>query len=211
MACIFFDLDGTLVNSQQRLYELFRELCPECAMSYGEYWAIKRGRMSQKDMLQEYYGYNDAQVRAFHELWFAKVEEPARVDRDEPVPGMDVVLRDCAQRHTLFVASNRQNGPLAEAELSRLGWRDLFSAILITGQKRSKEELIRDCCTVAPEDVLVGDTGEDIRTARSLGIRSIAVSWGILERSILAEYAPDILLDDVSQLLTCGLLQGVCL
>lgn len=206
MARIFFDFDGTLVDSQQRLYELFRELCPECTMNYGEYWAVKRGRMSQKDMLQEYYGYDDARVRSFHELWLDKVEEPARVACDKPVPGMDAVLHECAQRHTLCLVSNRQKEPLAEAELSRLGWRDLFSTILITEQKRSKEDLVRGYCSVVPGDILVGDTGEDIRTAKSLGIRSIAVSWGVLERRALAEYAPDMLLDKVSELLTCGLL-----
>lgn len=206
MARIFFDFDGTLINSQKRLYELFRELCPECTMSYEEYWSVKRGGVSQKSILQKYYGYDDDRVRKFHDLWLARVEEPARVDGDTPVPGMEAVLRSCARRHRLCLVSSRQNRELAENELERLGWQPHFSAVLITEQKRTKEQLIRNYCSVMPEDVLVGDTLEDIGTAKALGIKSIAVSWGILDHRILVDGNPDMVLDEVPELLTCGLL-----
>ena len=34
---IFFDLDGTLLDSKERLYYLFQHLVPECKFSFEEY------------------------------------------------------------------------------------------------------------------------------------------------------------------------------
>ena len=45
--------------------------------------------------------------------------------------------------------------------------------------------------------VVIGDTPEDIRCARSSGVRSVAVASGRYTRAELAEHSPDHLFDSL--------------
>lgn len=200
MVNIFFDFDGTLVNSQGRLYELFIELCPECKMSYDEYWTIKRTRITQADFLKKYFAYTDEQAEAFHKSWLQKVEEPERIDCDAKVDGADNELQKLAEKHTLYLVTNRQSKMKVLEQVHKFGWKDLFADILVTQQKQSKKELIEKNVKVLSQDVLVSDTGEDIKTAKALGIKSVAVAWGVLNKQVLNEYKPDMILENVSEI-----------
>ena len=55
MKKIIFDLDGTLINSYDRLYFLFKLLVPECTFSKEEYWNLKRNKMNHKDIIEKYF------------------------------------------------------------------------------------------------------------------------------------------------------------
>ena len=50
---LFFDLDGTLLNSRKRLYTLFQDLIPESKLSIDEYWDLKRDKIDHKTILME--------------------------------------------------------------------------------------------------------------------------------------------------------------
>lgn len=200
MVNILFDFDGTLINSQGRLYTLFKELCPECKMTYDEYWEIKRNRVNQKDILSKYFLYDDEKIRLFHELWLKKVEDRERLKLDMPVDGVNDILERLLYTYDLFLVTNRQSEERALEEVSRFKWTGMFSKILVTEQKVSKKELIEREISITPEDVFISDTGEDIKTARELGIKSIAVTWGVLNKNILAEYSPTIIVESVNEL-----------
>ncbi len=200
MAKVFFDLDGTIINSQKRLYMLFCELCPENKFTYQEYWKIKRTHMIQKDFLRKYFNYSDNQIVAFNKSYLKRVEEPDLIAMDCPVDGIEVVLRQMRQKHTLYVVTNRQDYEETVREIDRLAWRDIFEHIWVTEQRNTKAELITRHTTVSPQDVFISDTGEDIKTARQLGIRSVAVTWGVLNREVLSSYQPDMIFDVVSDL-----------
>lgn len=201
---IFFDLDGTLVNSQGRLYRLFCELCPECKWSYEEYWERKRMRISQSEMLRRFFEYDDGRIKLFHRRWLEKVEEPERVCTDVPVCQATDLLRGVSDKFRIFVLTCRQNVILARRQLMDFGWRDYIGNIVAVKDK-SKWLLT---ASVAPDDILVGDTGEDVKAAQRAGIRSVAVAWGVLSPEVLAEYAPDHLAHTMSDLMNY-LLKGV--
>lgn len=197
MANIFFDLDGTIVNSQGRLYQIFCELCPENKFSYDEYWEIKRTRVTQKEFLQKYFAYSDDKIADFHKKYLAKVEENKYINTDFKVKGIEAVLRKLCQRNCLYVVTNRQNTDKTIAQIDALGWNGLFKKVLVTNQKTTKAELIESEVGVSAEDIFISDSGEDIKTAKKLGIKSVAVTWGILNRDILAAYQPDMIFDEV--------------
>ena len=48
--------------------------------------------------------------------------------------------------------------------------------------------------------VMVGDSPNDILAARGLSMRSVAVSWGLVERARLVAAEPDVLVDRVEEL-----------
>jgi len=52
---VFFDLDGTLPDSRERLYRLFCELVPESRLSFDKYWALKRRKQDHKTILASLY------------------------------------------------------------------------------------------------------------------------------------------------------------
>ncbi len=190
MASVFFDLDGTLINSQHRLYNLFIELCPECKLTYDEYWEIKREGITQQDLLCQYYGYNLQKCSEFKGLWLQKIEDPYRLEQDFLVDGIIDVLSAVKSKHSLFVITNRQSREYTFDEIIKLGIMDYFDAVFVTEQKMGKVELLKNTVPINQSDILVGDAVEDIKYARELGVISCAVSWGIVSYERLLIYKP---------------------
>lgn len=199
---LYLDFDGTLIDSRPRQYRLFCDLAPTCPLSFQQYWEIKRQRVNQREMLQRYCGYTDeAATKAFHQAWMQEIESPARLEEDAPLPKVDAFLHHAATQHTLILVTARQNAAHVEAQLKRYGWRDLFAHVLVTQQRDSKEALIRTHVPPEPSAMIVGDTGEDIKTGKALGLTTVAVSSGVLSAEILKQYAPNQLLASIAELI----------
>ena len=199
---IIFDLDGTLINSQRRLYNLFIELTRAKNFSYNKYWKIKRERVTQRDFLVKYLGYSENQVSDFRDKWKQVVEEEKRVlSEDYLVEGIQYVIEKLSKNNELYIVTNRQKENLANKEVDLLFDKCYFDKVWATEQKISKADLIRRNISFDKGDCLVGDTGEDVKTAQELGIHSIAVSWGVLSENVLRGYKSDFLIENVVELL----------
>ncbi len=198
MARLFLDFDGTLIDPRPRLYSLFQELAPESQLSFDEYWRIKRGRATQRDVLRGYLNYSDAQIAVFNTAWMQKIEEPERLSGDKPLPGAADFLARMSKKMPLYLVTARQNPARARQQVDGLGWGGYFTSLLVTAQKAGKDEVIRLNAEFSPRDTLIGDTGEDIVAGKKLGLRTVAVCSGILSRDILAEYKPDMIIDSVA-------------
>jgi phosphoglycolate phosphatase len=65
----------------------------------------------------------------------------------------------------------------------------------LSARDYTKESLIREACVGAPQrislTVMIGDSGEDVRGAKSNGIGSVAVTWGYGDREELEAAQPD--------------------
>lgn len=200
MSNIFFDFDGTIINSQNRLYKLFCELCPENTFSFNEYWNIKRNYITQKEFLKKYFMYSDDKIEIFRKNYLEKVEEPDRMKEDYPVKGIEKIFQELVKKYILYLVTNRQNFDLTINELHQFGWLKYFKEVLVTRQKTTKLELILQKVPVASADIFIGDTGDDIKTAKALGIISVAVTWGVLNGEVLCSYTPDYLISEVDEL-----------
>lgn len=194
---LFLDLDGTLIDSKQRQYNLFSELAPESTISFDEYWRCKRNNMNQRQLLQRYLQYSDVQIAEFKGAWMDKIEEPARLGIDVPFEGVREFLSQASREFDLFLVTGRQHLDRLVPQMRKLGLYDYFSDILNTAQRQSKAELIRSRAAWDADDILVGDTGEDILAGRKLGMRTVAVTSGALSEETLRKYHPDIVLESV--------------
>lgn len=203
---IFFDLDGTLVNSQIRLYNLFCLLCPENKFTYDEYWNIKRQHITQQNFLRTYFAYNDDKIARFRKKWFELVENDNNISEDILVDGMYEILEAFSKTNNLYVITHRQKKELAIKELKILNIGNFFKKVLVTEQKTSKVDLIRQNVAITKNDYIIGDTGEDISTAHDLGLKSIAVVWGVMNKSILEKYSPDFIAEKVGDLYKLGII-----
>jgi phosphoglycolate phosphatase len=80
------------------------------------------------------------------------------------------------------------------------GYRRLF------GKGRALRRFLKAHGLRGGEVLYVGDEARDVEAAREAGIDVAAVTWGYQARQLLAEHAPDYLLDRPAELL--GLLDG---
>ncbi len=197
---VFFDLDGTLLDSSRRLYTLFMELAPESFFSYEEYWDIKRKKTNQQDLLKKYFNYTNDRVLSFKETWHKRVEDPTLLEMDTPFEGVPAFLERIFHKKKLYVVTARQHPERVETQLDKFGWKPYFVDILVTQQKQSKADLIREHLSPESDDILVGDTGDDILCGKELGVRTVAVCSGNLNADSLKEYKPEQILDSVVQM-----------
>lgn len=194
---LFFDFDGTLLDSKLRLYKLFQELVPQSSFSYNQYWDLKRNKVNHATILKDYFNINNAQP--FLNEWFSRIELSEYLDYDVPHPGVSEYLAHLKEnKYNLVLVTARQSVESINYQLSKFGWFDIFDKVLVTKQKLSKAELMRPLVVNNKSDYIIGDTGQDIIVGKELGIFTVAVINGFLSEEVLIEYNPDILLKSVT-------------
>ncbi len=197
---LFFDLDGTLIDSRTRLYTLFEDLTGDSKLSFDEYWSYKCAKKSNQWVLEEKLDYSDWMVQTFQELWMSKIEDDHYLAMDilfsNTVSCLEMFHGSC----DLFVVSARQFSRKAELQLEMLGIAHFFKDVLITEQKRSKEELIRSLGLGLTQNnsVIIGDTGEETLAGKALEIFTVNTLTGFRNREVLASYQPDLIVDNLS-------------
>lgn len=196
---LVFDLDGTLIDSRQRLYTLYRQLVPTTALDFDHYWDFKRAKVSHAALLRHEEGFGDEQVAVFEAEWMARIETPEMLALDAIFPGVPQALACLARQATLHLCTARQRREPVLSQLGRLGLAPYFSTVLVTLQSSSKDALIK---THIPDrgagDWMIGDTGKDIEVGRRLGMRTCAVLSGFLSRDSLLPYRPDLILNSAT-------------
>lgn len=197
---IFFDFDGTLIDSTVRQYELFCSLVPECKLTYEEYWRIKRTKVTQETVLVNFFSYSKEQCEYVKEKWIESIEKQVNLEKDNPFLGAGNMLRRLSEDANLYLVTARQSTPMVEFQVKKFGWSNIFTQLLVTNQTSSKYDLINEKISYSDNDIFIGDTGEDIITGKKLGVRTIAVSYGILNKNVLKEYHPDYIVDDICEL-----------
>ncbi|OCA71584.1 HAD family hydrolase [Chryseobacterium arthrosphaerae] len=197
---IFFDLDGTLIDSRSRLYQLFQSLVPASELSFDQYWALKRSKISHKEILLSKFNYTEEQYSDFEKKWMSEIELENWLQLDTPFEGTADLLLNLSKKHALFVVTARQSESIAVEQIKSFGWENIFTKVLVTQQQQDKYDLIKDAVEITSEDWLIGDTGKDIQTGKSLGIKTVAVLSGFLSKESLLPYQPDIIIDTVLDL-----------
>lgn len=211
---VAFDLDGTLVDTPNAIVETFNAAFAAIGAPARESAAIKAtiGRpigeafQSLLDTTpdDERVGEGIRQYRlAFHDLVVPKAPELV-------FPGVAAglgTLRD--NGFTLAIATSKFHAS-ADALLRAAGLRDAFTVVAgaddVAHPKPHPEmgQLIMRTVGVEPDRAfMVGDTVHDVVMARSAGMRSIAVTYGIHSAAELASARPTWLADTFEDVLTC--------
>lgn len=197
---IFVDLDGTLLDCRQRLHRLFGTLVPRNDLDENAYWDLKRIPQSHDQILASRFGYSEDGIERFKGEWLERIESPALLSLDRPLAGSPAALETLGRHGALILLTSRQSEDRALAQLRRTGLHGYFEQILVTGRGRSKADAVRDRgIPVDSNDIVVGDTGDDIVTARELGARAISVLSGFRCEAYLTRLDPDGLYADLSQ------------
>jgi phosphoglycolate phosphatase len=196
---LVFDLDGTLIDSRARLYRLFQRLAPDSTLTHDAYWALKQDKISNETVLARQLGYGAAAISRFVEQWMDLIETPELLALDSNFPGMAETLARLHGQATLHVCTARQHRQPVLDQLERLGLLDFFSSVLVTGQRRDKQELIAAIPGLGADDWILGDTGKDVQVGRALNMKTCAVLSGFLSEKSLRAYEPDLILPGAAQ------------
>lgn len=194
---LFFDLDGTLIDSRLRLYTLFQNLIPQSNFSFDQYWDLKRNKVDHSRILQQYFNFSEEDIFIFQNKWMLLIESEKYLELDKPFPGVLEFLISLNKKNELYLITARQFKDKTLNQIENLGWSKLFIEILVTEQKVKKSELIKTVISNNTSGWMLGDTGIDIISGKQLGLKTVAVLTGFLSERILLTYSPDIIIKEV--------------
>jgi len=189
----YFDLDGPILDVSEKFHRIYSDLVTDFGghpLPKEDYWSRKKSRQADSKILE------DSRLSSSLEKEYRRrrtslieTESYWRFDRVWPE------VRDAIARSphcgTLVLVTLRNNRRELEAQLKHLEIDHWFQKVLSESG---------DAAGPARHDVKVGDTETDLRAGKKLGLRQVAVAFGIRDAIILAKENPDLLLDQPSQL-----------
>jgi phosphoglycolate phosphatase len=193
---VLFDVDGTLIDSQNVIVAAQRMAFAACGLetpsrerslsivglSLVEAFTVLVGPKGPIERLVE--AYKDA----FHTLR----QDPANA---EPLfPGVERCLDwlDGREDVVLGIATGKSRRGVAHL-LDRHGWHDTFSVIQTADDAPSKPhpgmilQAMKETGAGPHDTVMVGDSSFDMGMARAAGVLPVGVSWGFQPVAALAE------------------------
>ncbi len=205
-SAIFFDWDGTLVNTLPGL----RNAHNYVRTSYGyDNWTEAEFRANLRHSARELYPriYKENAPEAIERLYnYVKKNHLATL---EVIEGAESLLQHLLKiRMPMALISNKRHDVLMR-EIHHLGWDRYFSACVGAGEAaRDKPEadpvhlaIERSGLTVdIPNMWYVGDTVTDLQVSAALGCRSVLLLDGENKDALIAEYKPFLILEDCQAL-----------
>ena len=107
---IYLDLDGTLVDVQDRYCRLHTDIARGLGFQpipSDRFWAQKRRGAPLEMILSDW---DEPARRAYNRLWLASIEAPDYLGFDRLVPGTLEAVETLTQRFRLVVVTMRRNG-----------------------------------------------------------------------------------------------------
>lgn len=195
---IFFDLDGTLIDSSRDIAAATNEALASLGMpsrALGEITAVV-GR-GPRHLFTQLLGEGtdrtllDRLVVAFHKAYGDRLCHETIV-----YPGIEPMLEALSGREKVVLTNKSQ--PLADALIDKLGLRRHFSAVYgaeaFPTRKPDPQPILRvlkKYGVAAARATIVGDTIVDITAGKSAGITTVAVLYGFGSEESIRAAAPD--------------------
>lgn len=184
---IAFDFDGVIVDSLRLSYGINKDLLPDLnyedwrTWSEGNFHKIVRNRDDIKFLFnEENYGY----FRKKYDNEVVKIL---------PVSGIANILNKIYKKYTLVVISSNSQKSI-EMYLKKHNLIRYFKDLLGEETSQSKVEkfkfVMKKYKTSSDNFLLITDSLGDLKEANELHIKSLAVLWGIHDRSTLRLATP---------------------
>ena len=197
---IIFDFDGVIFNTEDAVYKLIKKLCKKykCDVKDKEdfkklynqnfYKSIaKRGVKGKK--LDKFKKDCEEELKSIHMKIFQQVP---------------LILDELSRHFYLAVISNNFKRVITE-NLNKKNILGYFSAIVGADVIENKTDRINKCIHIfgikPSETLYVGDTTGDVKEAKQVKVKSMAVTWGYHGRAALKKQNPDYIVSKPTQIL----------
>lgn len=213
---VIFDFDGTLINSMPDLAQALNNTLstlqlPQAELSQVESW-IGNGMPKLVERALIHAGANTALQQQAQQLCLSYYQN-SFCDKTYLYPHAISLLSTLkAQGKHLALATNKPS-QFVQPMLNRLNIATYFSLWLGGDDvlyKKPHPEMLHRCMQqfdVTPAATLmVGDSQNDIQSARNAGVEVVAVTYGYNHGHPVSDDNPDYLIDSLDELLTCGAL-----
>ena len=192
LSAIFFDLDGTLVDSSIGIHNGFTYTFEQLGVPSPDAKTI-RGFMGPPLETSFASCLPEDQIESAIQLYRSYYKEKG-VYEAQLFPQIKDLLAKLAQQYPLYITTTK-NTPTAIDMTSNFEINQFFDGIYGSNpQALHKADVIRQALTthdLAPEKVvIVGDTKFDMIGAQETGIKKFAVTWGFGEEADLLSYQP---------------------
>lgn len=193
LSAIFFDLDGTLVDSSIGIHNGFTYTFEQLGVPSP---GAKTIRSFMGPPLETSFSscLPADQIELAIQLYRSYYKEKG-VYEAQLFPQIKDLLTELAQQYPLYITTTK-NTPTAVDMTSNFGIDHFFDGIFGSSpQALHKADVIRQALTahnLASENVvIVGDTKYDMIGAQETGIKKLAVTWGFGDEKDLMTYQPD--------------------
>ena len=210
MMNIFFDLDGTLIQSEFGIFESARYALGRLGMEEPDAASLRR--MIGPPLyysFTEFFGMDDATaqeaVRLYREHYCT-----VGMYKSPLYDGVEEVLNTLRNSGATLAVVTGKPKSISEGIIDHLKLTHLFSTVTgpdANSKNPQKADLITRTINelnIPPENyshtVMVGDRSFDIAGAREVGIRSIGVTYGYGTRTELITAGADLIVDTPSEL-----------
>ena len=193
LSAIFFDLDGTLVDSSIGIHNGFTYTFEQLGVPSPDAKTI-RGFMGPPLETSFASCLPTEQIESAIQLYRSYYKEKG-VYEAQLFPQTKEILAELAQQYPLYITTTK-NTPTAVHMTANFEIEDFFAGIYGSSpQALHKADVIRQALEthhLAPETVvIIGDTKFDMIGAQETGIKKLAVTWGFGEEKDLMDYNPD--------------------
>lgn len=191
---IFIDLDGTILDVRKRHILLYQQLCEQLTINIISdklYWDKKREKLLPNEI------YVKGLQEKYTELFRNKCEDVDLLNLDVIYEGLYPLLQQYSKKYNLVVCTKRHSRKNLINQLEKLNIYKLFTQVINTNS--SKVQAITQH-GYTKDDWIIGDTEEDISTAKILVLKSIAVTWGLRSKNFLMKHKPNLCIDSVDDL-----------
>ncbi|MDO5579512.1 MAG: HAD family hydrolase [Planctomycetia bacterium] len=205
---LFFDLDGTLLDTEGDIKACMREALKELGLSTADFMRnfligpplFEVAKESLPDA-------SDEMIETFIRLFRDKYDQ-INYPQTFIYPGMGDLL-SCAKKNglALYIATNKRETPTRRL-LNRFEWTGLFNGVYAVDsfpyEKKGKTgilaQALADLNCRPEESVMIGDTIGDINAGKDLGLATIAFDRGYGDPNDLKNLNPSLQTSDADQI-----------
>ncbi|MGH8214256.1 MAG: HAD family hydrolase [Rhodanobacteraceae bacterium] len=207
LAGVFFDLDGTLVDSARDMYDALAALCDEQGAELPAFDAVRETvSRGARAVLRCAFGADelaiDAVLPRFLELYVA-----TGMRHTHAFPGVAELLDKLESRAIRWGIVSNKASHLVALALAALGYEGRVNAVVggdTLPQRKPDPAPVRHACELAGvmpgQCVFVGDDPRDIEAGREAGLYTVAAAWGYLDGADPRDWHPDAIAADAGQL-----------
>jgi len=210
---LLLDLDGTLLDTSERHYRVYRDILSFLGVSHGfakeAFWNLKRQGKRTVDLLPE--GLSGESVEVFTGEWLKRIERQEYLQYDTVFQDSKAIVSLLNQEDDVVLITLRNSRENLMQQLQATGLIGFFKDVLVGSPLKLKKkapliEGYRDRCKHESLFAIVGDSEMDVIAGKEMGIVTVALCRGIRSRGFLEKLKPDFCLDDlagVAEALAC--------